>query len=165
MLLGHIWLTAIEHSIANFKRLDLCTIRDKLRRRRENILESSSLLEPYPGYPEEEAVSDWLDAHPALPRRVFSFRLEGLAYYFAERNVQSIGDWIGPARYRDFVDAVNTETLRSYTERLDLAAVIIPPRDGVLSHSQRVSAAAQLEHSGFQRLGTSDQVDVFVRSR
>jgi hypothetical protein len=124
---------------------------------------SDSYLRHYPGYPEEETVSAWLVARPALPKRVFSFRAETLAYFFAEHGVLSIGDWIGPARYGDLDQAIAAGTAAAYLGRLDVSAILVPEQNELLKSPDLRLLRSQLIAAGFLQISNADKFDVYVR--
>jgi hypothetical protein len=115
------------------------------------------------GYTEEEAVSSWLRTHPSLPKRVLAFRLEPLAYYFAEHGIESIGDWVGPERYADLKTASLTDKVGEYIRRFNIAAILIPRKNELLTPAAIDVLASQLKKLGFQRMPTSGDIDVYVR--
>ena len=117
------------------------------------------------GYIEEDTVIAWLDAHPALPRRVYSFRLEQLAYSFATHGVQSIGDWVGPERYTDLKAAVDAGTLPQYLRHFDVSAVLLPQQTEFFKGADLDRFEKALLGAGFRRLPSSDNVDAFVRNK
>jgi hypothetical protein len=118
-----------------------------------------------PGYKDEEAVTAWLDRHPDLPRNVLSFRLESLAYSFAEDHIQSIGDWVGPERYTDFATAIAAGNAATYVRKFDASAVIVPKHNEILNPAAISNLKAQLEQAGFQQIPASgdDDTETFVR--
>ena len=121
-------------------------------------------LQHYPGYPEEEAISAWLAAHPKLPKRVLSFRAETLAYFFAEHGILSLGDWIGPARYGDLDQAIAEGRAASYLRLLDVSAILIPEQNELLKGPGLKSLKTQLLTAGFRQVPNADRVDVYVRN-
>lgn len=117
----------------------------------------------YPGYPEEETVSAWLDSHPTLPKRVFSYRSETLAYFFAEHGILSIGDWIGPARYGDLDLAIAQGKAAAYLSRLNVSAILVPEQNELLKTRDLDSLRSQLIAAGFLKIANADRVDVYVK--
>lgn len=122
-----------------------------------------AFLQKYPGYNEEETISAWLDAHPAFPKRVYAFRSETLAYYFAEHGVESFGDWIGPARYGDLDKAIADGTAAAYLQRLNVSAIMVPETNELLKLPSLRSLGDQLTHADFHSIANADNYDVYVR--
>jgi hypothetical protein len=90
------------------------------------------LEEHLPGYLASEAVIEALASGQKKQTRVLVFGTERLHFYFRKNaNIVSVGDYFGPARYRDLFNELEySEDCPPYLDRLNISAVIIPPAWG-----------------------------------
>jgi hypothetical protein len=96
----------------------------RLGANRERYLEKN-----LPGHLTSEAVIETLVSEQKKHTRVLALGTESLHFYFREKGkIISIGDYIGPARYRDLLSELeSSEGCLPYLTRLDISAVITPP--------------------------------------
>jgi hypothetical protein len=130
----------------------------------KDVQQPGRYLSRVPGYTEESDIATVV-AGSRQSGTVLAVGFENLAYYFRERGVVSIGDWVGPARYSDLASAVDHNHLETYLNHFHVLGVIIRAENHGLTKSERDELAEALPRDGFRnltRLGSP--VREFVRS-
>jgi hypothetical protein len=78
-----------------------------------------------PGYLASQAVIATLVSNRKENSRVLALLVEYLAFYFRQAKIVSVGDYFGPARYKDLLRDVKQGNGLSYLTRLDISAVVV----------------------------------------
>jgi hypothetical protein len=132
---------------------------------RERYLEKN-----VPGYLASEALIETLASRRKKQTRVLALGTESLHLYFRKRaNIISIGDYLGPARYRDLLDELEySQNCPPYLTRLDISAVITPRiRKGWGEFWAQFYRKLQqrLTRCGYQEFRSNeDNITIFLRS-
>lgn len=117
------------------------------------------------GYMEGQAVIATLTLNRKKSSRVLVLGRETPAFYFRKANIKSVGDYFGPAEYRELFAEVAHGNCLPYLNRLRIAAIIIEPRISTHWGSRYTKFRLELEQAGFveYRCG-GDEVPIFLRS-
>jgi len=100
-----------------------------------------------------------------LPR-VLALLVEYLAFYFRQAKIVSVGDYFGPARYKDLLRDVKQGNGLSYLTRLDISVVVVQVRRSEASWSPFYNRfRAQLKNNRFKEYRYLDEnVAIFLRN-
>src|SRR5436309_4279318 len=118
------------------------------------------------GYSASEAVIATLVSNQKTNTRILlSPDVLGLIFYFRKAKIIAVGDYFGPARYKELWKEVEQGNCSSYLSRLDISAVIVTPLHEELWWSPLYDKfQSQLKQNGFREFRTSERnVVVFLR--
>ena len=92
--------------------------------------------------------------------------VEYLAFYFRQAKIVSVGDYFGPARYKDLLRDVKQGNGLSYLTRLDISVVVVQVRRSEASWSPFYNRfRAQLKNNRFKEYRYLDEnVAIFLRN-
>jgi len=117
-----------------------------------------------PAYPDSVDLSDMIIAS-GKQGTVLAPALENLAYTFRDHGIVSIGDWFGPARYRDLQKDIDASAVSNYLRRFDVLAVMLGPRSIGFTDAQTLSFLRQVGAAGYTELSGRDRdLRIFVRA-
>jgi hypothetical protein len=116
------------------------------------------------GYIESLYLSREFDRLQRKGHMVYTIDLEMLKYTLTEENMPQVGDWFGYDGYSHLISAMDSGTLGTFLNALDVDAVVIAPKAQALTDVQRATLERQLELAGFtERDCGSDGVPVFLK--
>jgi hypothetical protein len=136
-----------------------------------SLLRSHTTLKAYlkkdlSGYLASQAVIATLVSNQKSNTKVFlSPDVLGLIFYFRKANIIAVGDYFGPARYKELWEEVEQGNCLPYLSRLDISAVIVTPHYQESWWSPLYDKfQSQLKQNGFREYRTSERnVVVFLR--
>lgn len=102
------------------------------------------------GYLSTQAIIENMYANGGEQQRVLAVGCENLSFYFRERNIVNVGDWFGPGRYSDLMNAVDSSTLADYLSRFNIGAVMVNVARSPIRSGQLENFTKQLEASHFK---------------
>jgi len=119
-----------------------------------------------PGYLASQAVIATLVSNRKENSRVLALLVEYLAFYFRQAKIVSVGDYFGPARYKDLLRDVEQGNGLSYLTRLDISVVVVQVRRSEASWSPFYNRfRAQLKNNRFKEYRYLDEnVAIFLRN-
>jgi hypothetical protein len=137
-----------------------------------SLLRSDTTLKAYPkkklsGYLASQAVIETLVSNQKSNTKVFlSPDVSGLVFYFRKANIITVGDYFGPARYKELWNEVEQANCLPYLGQFDISAVIVTPNHEELWWPRLYDKfQAQLKQYGFREYRTSERnVAVFLRN-
>jgi hypothetical protein len=136
-----------------------------------SLLRSHTTLKAYlkkhlSGYLAGQAVIATLVSNQKSNTKVFlSPDVLGLIFYFRKAKIIAVGDYFGPARYKELWEEVEQGNCLPYLSRLDISAVIVTPHYEESWWSPLYDKfQSQLKQNGFSEYRTSEHnVVVFLR--
>jgi hypothetical protein len=106
------------------------------------------------GYRAIEYITRALQASGRGDLRVYRLNFEIGTLFFKLHGLDSIGEWSGPQRYRDFAYAIDHDDLKNYLARFRVGVVMIPPPEvgTVLSVDELDQLDDELTTLGYRRV-------------
>jgi len=121
-----------------------------------------------PGYLASKAVMQILVSDDKTQTHVLVLLNERLHFYFRKNaNIISVGDYFGPARYRELFNELNQSgDCPEYLSRLDISAVMISPaRPGVWWPRFYRQVQTRLTRCGYKQYRSDeDNMAIFLKS-
>jgi hypothetical protein len=118
-----------------------------------------------PAYPEIEYLSAAIHKAHREDLRVYRPYIETDRQYWTEHGVTVIGDAIGPDRYSDFKDAIQSNQLGAYIGRKKIGAFVIPKLDSKFGPELQERLAQEVLQLGFKRVALGADPYVMYISR
>jgi len=136
-----------------------------------SLFRSDTTLKTYPkkeltGYLASQAVIATLVSNQKSNTKVLlSPDVLGLVFYFRKANIITVGDYFGPARYKELWKEVEQGNCLPYLSRFDISAVIVMPHHEELWWPPLYDKfQSQLKQHGFREYRTLERnVAVFLR--
>ncbi|MDJ0578114.1 MAG: hypothetical protein QNJ65_23515 [Xenococcaceae cyanobacterium MO_234.B1] len=119
------------------------------------------------GYSSAKTIINLMKANETENYRVLTIRFENLAYYFRKEDVISIGDWFGPARYKDIIDRVNKSDFDLYITDFNIGSILINKQEAlnVFGQDSYDSFVEQIEHAGFIEINSPEkQTSIYLKA-
>jgi hypothetical protein len=124
------------------------------------------LRENLPGYASTQLIVTTLKAEHREDMRVLTLGFENLAFYFRRNKLVSMGDWIGPGRYRDLIDSMENGDLGSYLDRFRVGAVLVNLSDMRIPQEKYGILRRRLQENGFVLMESPEgYTDIYLRAR
>jgi hypothetical protein len=116
-------------------------------------------------YPESQAVIETLAFNRQSGSRVLIFGPGTPAYFFRKAKITSVGDYFGPAEYKELIAEIHRGNCLPYLRRLKIAAIIVDPRFKTALPKVCWLFRNELEQDGFVEYRyRGDPIPVFLRS-
>jgi hypothetical protein len=80
------------------------------------------------GYLESQAVIETLANNNQRSGRVLVYGPVTPAFYFRRQQIESVGDYFGPASFDELTSEIRRGDCRPYLDRLHISAIIVDPR-------------------------------------